>query len=198
MVHEIRKASPSEATALGRTIARAFQDDPVFGWLIADPGRRLVTMERGFALFLRRLWLKHDETYVTGEAAGVCVWEPPGTWQVGVGEQIAMAPAVARVYGRLLPRLLLTLMALEKGHPREPHYYLPFIGVEPESQGHGRGSALMHPVLSRCDAERKAAYLEASSPRNRALYELHGFEVTEESILGRGAPPIWRMWRDPK
>jgi len=53
-------------------------------------------------------------------------------------------------------------------------------------------------VLARCDAERAPAYLEASSPRNRALYERHGFAVTEEFALGRGAPRQWRMWRDAR
>jgi len=41
------------------------------------------------------------------------------------------------------------------------------------------------------------AYLEATSPRNRALYERHGFKVTEEFTLGPGSPPLWRMWRPP-
>jgi GNAT superfamily N-acetyltransferase len=64
-------------------------------------------------------------------------------------------------------------------------------------QGRGLGAALLAPVLERCDGERKPAFLEASSPRNRALYERHGFEVMEEFALGRDAPPQWRMWREP-
>ena len=48
------------------------------------------------------------------------------------------------------------------------------------------------------DRDGVAAYLEASSPRNRVLYERHGFEVTEEFTLGRGSPPLWRMWRAPR
>jgi GNAT superfamily N-acetyltransferase len=69
--------------------------------------------------------------------------------------------------------------------------------VDPERQGRGIGSAMMFPVLSRCDAEGVPAYLEASSPRNRGLYERHGFEVSEEFEIGPGAPPLWRMWRSP-
>jgi hypothetical protein len=46
-------------------------------------------------------------------------------------------------------------------------------------------------------AEGTPAYLEASSARNRALYERHGFEVTEELSLPKGGPPIWLMWREP-
>ena len=43
------------------------------------------------------------------------------------------------------------------------------MGFEPEWQGRGLSTALLRPVLERCDDEKLPAYLEASSPRNRAL-----------------------------
>lgn len=196
--HDVRKARPAQAANLAGTLARAFYDDPLFSWLLPDPSRRLAIAGRGFDLYLREVWLRHEETYTVGDSAGVCVWEPPGTWKLAVREQIALLPAMLRIFGRNLPRLLGTLNAVEKNHPTEPHHYLAFVGVDPESQGRGMGSILMHPVLQRCDAEGLPAYLEASAPRNRALYERHGFEVTEEIRPGRGGPPMWRMWRDPR
>jgi ribosomal protein S18 acetylase RimI-like enzyme len=129
--------------------------------------------------------------------AGVAVWERPGEWKVGMLEQLRLLPAMARINGRLLPRVMRALAALESNHPAEPHYYLPFVGVDPEWQGRGLGAALLRPILDRCDMEKIPAYLEASSPRNRALYERHGFEVTEEFAVGPGSPPVWRMWRAP-
>jgi predicted N-acetyltransferase YhbS len=86
---------------------------------------------------------------------------------------------------------------MESGHPTTPHYYLDSLGVEPEWQGMGLGSALMRPVLERCDREAMPAYLNAGSPRSRDLYMRHGFEVTEEFTLPDGGPPLWRMWRQP-
>jgi len=56
----------------------------------------------------------------------------------------------------------------------------------------------MHPVLSRCDRERRPAYLEASSTRSRDLYARHGFAVEEEIRLPGDGPPMWRMWREPR
>jgi hypothetical protein len=53
-------------------------------------------------------------------------------------------------------------------------------------------------ILERCDQEKLPAYLDATSPRNRGLYERHGFKVTEEFSFGPGSPPSWRMWRDPR
>jgi GNAT superfamily N-acetyltransferase len=96
-----------------------------------------------------------------------------------------------------LPRILRAPAATESDHPAEPHYYLPVVGVEPERRGRGLGTVLMRPVLERCDDEKLPAYLEATSPRNRALYERHGFEVTEQFSVGPGLPPAWRMWRTP-
>ena len=56
---------------------------------------------------------------------------------------------------------------------------------------------LQRPVLERCDDEKLPAYLEATSPRTRALYERHGFEVTGQFSAGHESLPAWRMWRTP-
>jgi ribosomal protein S18 acetylase RimI-like enzyme len=87
---------------------------------------------------------------------------------------------------------------MRANHPAEPHYYLNTLSVDPAAQRRGHGTALMAPLIERCDAERLPAYLEASSTRSRALYERHGFEVTEEVPLPKGGPPIWLMWREPR
>ena len=193
----VRRARPDEAETLAAVLARAFYDDPAMRWAIVDDERRPKLLRQSFALYLRKLWFKQDECYTTGGRVGAIVWELPGQWKLGMLDQLRLLPGMARINGRLLPRILRALAALESNHPVEPHYYLPFVGVEPEWQGRGLGAALMRPILDRCDDEKIPAYLEASSPRNRALYERHGFEVTEEFSLGAGSPPLWRMWRAP-
>jgi ribosomal protein S18 acetylase RimI-like enzyme len=194
----VRKARVDEVDRLASVLAEAFTDDPPTSWVMNYDPRRGELLERSFALYLRKIWLEQDECYTTQSVAGAAVWDRPGQWKVGVLDQLRLLPAMARINGRLLPRVLRAIAALESNHPTEPHYYLPFVGVSPEWQGRGLGSALLRPILDRCDAENVAAYLEASSPRNVALYERHGFEVTEEFSVGRGSPPVWRMWRRPR
>lgn len=197
----VHPAGQDQAGPIAEALARAFYDDPVFSWVLRDDPRRMRPLRSGFELFLRRVWLDEHETYTTAAAVGAAVWEPPGAWKVGVGEQLRLLPAMVGVFRRHIPRVLRALAKLEGDHPSEPrfppHYYLPFLGVHPDWQGRGLGSTLLAPVLDRCDRERVPAFLEASTPRNRVLYERHGFEVIEEFALGRGAPPQWRMWREP-
>ncbi|HEV2973739.1 MAG TPA: GNAT family N-acetyltransferase [Solirubrobacteraceae bacterium] len=198
----VRKGSAGEVAGMAGALARAFHDDPAFSWVLRGDLRRMRPLRRGFELFLRRVWLDDDETYTTADAVGAAVWEPPGAWRHGVGEQLRLLPATVGVFGRHVPRVLRSLAALEAGHPAEPefapHYYLAFLGVDPVWQGRGLGSALIAPVLARCDRDGVPAFLEASTPRNRAMYERHGFRVLGEFRLGRGAPPQWRMWREPR
>jgi GNAT superfamily N-acetyltransferase len=193
----VRKATADELPRLASVLARAFYDDPAIQWVLPDEARRMDMEERVFGLWLRKLWLPQDECYATEGVVGVAVWELPGKWKVSLLELLRLLPAMTRILGRRLPRVMGALSALDSNHPDELHYYLPYLGVEPEWQGRGIGAALMQPILSRCDSDGVPAYLDATAPRNRALYERHGFEVTEEFTLGKGSPPLWRMWRKP-
>jgi len=110
--------------------------------------------------------------------------------------QARHARGYARIFGARLPRALGVLTAMERRHPREPHYYLPYIGVVAAAQGQGLGTALLKPLLDRCDREGLPAYLEASSPRNARLYARMGFAATED-IRPLGSPPMRLMLRKP-
>lgn len=196
----VRKAGVADVPVLARAMARAFYEDPVVGhWCSPAESHRLRRLELGFELFLRRVYLRHDESYVReGAVVGGAMWLPPGTWKLGGLEQLRLIVGMAAIDARGLPRILRVLAFLEARHPHEPHYYLQFLGVDPDWQGRGIGSALLEPVLERCDRDRVAAYLEASSERNRALYERHGFAVVEAVRLPGGGPRMWRMWREPR
>jgi ribosomal protein S18 acetylase RimI-like enzyme len=82
-------------------------------------------------------------------------------------------------------------------HPEQPHWYLPLMGVAPADWGRGWGSALMRRGLERCDEARLPAYLEATSPRNQALYERFGFQALGV-MQTRSSPRIVPMIRPPR
>ena len=73
---------------------------------------------------------------------------------------------------------------------------VPFLGVLPAAQRRGRGGRCSA-TGSRADIDTVPAYVEASSPRNRPLYERHGFCDTGAPIDLPDGPPLWPKWREP-
>lgn len=196
---DIRKLAPEEVSAVARALASAFYDDPHFRWIVRDDAARMHRLERSFATFIRRIWLPHQASYAHERQIGAALWLPPGSWHLDPLAQLRLLPSIVRALRGDTLRLLRAFKFIERKHPRKgEHWYLPMIGVTPAWQGRGYGSALLRPMLTRCDTERTPAYLEASTPRNRALYERHGFEVLEECRYASNGPPFWPMWREPQ
>ena len=82
---------------------------------------------------------------------------------------------------------------LEAVHPQEPHWYLGVLGVDPDFQGRGLGTALLNAFLRRVDSDCAPSYLETDRRENVPFYERVGFEtVREVSVLD---VPVWCMWR---
>jgi ribosomal protein S18 acetylase RimI-like enzyme len=196
----VRKAAAADLDTVGATLGRAFFDDPVMTWLMPAVELRRTRLAPFFARIVERIHLRHDLVYLVyaaGECSACAVWDPPDTWNVGLLAQARLAPSMVALFGGRVLRLLSLLSALEAHHLREPHYYLFAIGTDPAHQGRGVGSSLLAPMLARCDAERKPAYLESSNGRNVPFYRRHGFETVGTIALERG-PSLTRMRRGPR
>lgn len=195
----IAEAAPADWRAVSAALAAAFTGDPVMAWLIPDAARRPTALRRYFAIETRRIALRHGRSTRSTDGrgtTGAALVLPPGRWRTPVHVQGIFGPRYTQIFGRRLPHALNVLTQMERRHLREPHVYLPYIGVRPETQGMGVGRALLQPVLGRCDRDGLPAYLEASSPRNAQLYERLGFAATEVIRPG-GSPPIQLMVRPP-
>ena len=193
----IRLATPADVPVLAPALAAAFAGDPPMAHLV--PGRhREHLLRRYFAEVLGQIYLPRGETWMSEDPVGAAVWVEPGRWPLDVRESRPVLGTLLRTFGRHPVRALASVNVIERGHPTDPHWYLDYIAVDPAAHGRGTGSALLAPVLERCDSERVPAYLNAGSLRSRELYRRHGFEVTDEFTLPFGGPPLWRMWRAPQ
>jgi len=181
-------------------LARAFDDDPLAIYIFPGARVRSRGLERFFDIQMGAMFLGAGESYGAWPGAGApraaALWLPPGRPPAGFGAALRLLPLV-RYTGRRTAQTLRLLGAVDARHPRSPHYYLGVLGTDPPMQGQGLGSAVMRPVLERCDREGIPAYLESSKERNVPFYRRHGFEVTDELRLP-GAPPLWLMWREPR
>jgi len=196
----VRKATAADVPRLGRTLGRAFADDPAFSWAAPDAQRRERFGGRYFELLIRKIYLPKDEVYFGGEGEAVALWAPPDRWKTSMAASLPLLPVMLRSCGTRLPRAMKMLAMMEKRHEEqsEPHYYLPFIGTDPDARGRGLGGAVLEDMLQRCDTEGVPAYLESTSIKNQALYHRHGFEVLDELQWPGGGPTWSPMWRTPR
>ncbi|MDQ2689995.1 MAG: GNAT family N-acetyltransferase [Chloroflexota bacterium] len=199
----VRLATLAEIPQLAATLARAFANDPYAHFLVGDAPERNQRMRDGWSGILRHSSDRLSHTYTTDDHAGVAVWHPPGYRGAGFGDSLRMLPSVTRLAGswrrlRQVSRAVAALEERRRHHVPQPHFYLSALGVEPERQGGGIGTALLGPVLERADAQQAIAYLETATARNVLLYERLGFDVVEELTLPGTDVHGWLMLRRPR
>ncbi|MFJ8332798.1 GNAT family N-acetyltransferase [Streptomyces sp. NPDC094437] len=214
----IRTAGQGDRERVVRLLDEAFQDDPVSTWVFPDAAHRRAAHPRLMAAFTD-IVLAEGRVDLTEDGSACALWLsiPAGDADGGDTDgddgtddtdaddgtddtdaddgparlRDAVDPGNERV--ELIGRLTAGV------HPADrAHAYLWMIGVALGRQGEGLGTALMAPVLGRCDRAGLPAYLEASSARSRALYARLGFTVTGTPLqLPYGGPQMWPMWREP-
>ena len=181
-------------------MARAFEDDPLYAWFLPNPRSRLAKATALTEIMFQRLFsADFFESYTTSDRSGVAMWAGPEKWEPPARVMVTAMPRVLRLMGfRGAGRMSSAMSAMKKVHPKEPHWYLMGLATDPPKQRTGVGTALVAPMLARCDAERLGAYLETQKQINVPYYERFGFRVTQEIDLPKGGPHLWLMWRHPQ
>jgi ribosomal protein S18 acetylase RimI-like enzyme len=199
---EVAPLTEASLTPAQEALGRAFGADPLFAYLVPEAARRahFLSWYAGAMMRLgRRAGVVDAATVAPASVAGVAVWLRPGHTAL---------PFSALVRARLLPGLPLRLgpagfarfvhfaRAAEGLHRRAiagPHWYLLLLGVAPERQRQGLGSALVRAGLDRAAAGEFPCYLETLNAADLPFYHKHGFVVAAAGAVPRGGPPLWGM-----
>jgi ribosomal protein S18 acetylase RimI-like enzyme len=195
---EIVRLERSRYGEASDVLARAFQDDPAWVWLVPDPARRAQLLPW---LFRIGFDVTAADVYATaGSVVGAARWLPPGRSAMRVAAtlrallatpfRLGTATTGFLAYGRAVETLR---MEVAPG----PHWYLAGIGVEPASQRRGIGSALLVPGLDGAKRDGVPAVLLTNSEVNLTFYERNGFRVVREGDTPKGGPHAWAMVRRP-
>src|SRR5687767_11749142 len=151
----------------------AFRDDPISRWVYPDDAAYEAAFPRIINAMSGRAF-DRGSAYATADLGGVALWLPPGV----ASDEEAMGEVMAEtVAPELMDDLVGFSEVMATMHLHEPHWYLPMIGVLPEYQGKGYGSQLLSYATAIADRDHLPAFLEATTPDSRRLYERHGFVV---------------------
>ena len=143
---------PADVEPAVAALVLAFSADPVTRWTYPDPGQYLAmfpTLVRAFGGGA----FTHGSARQVGNHAGVALWLPPGIEPDQAALEASLPAGREGEFSGVFE-------AMGSYHPHEDHWYLPLIGVDPVHQGKGCGAALLDDVLSQCDRDHVAAYLE--------------------------------------
>lgn len=186
----IRLATAADEAAIVDAIVLAFTADPMWRWAWPKPQEFLACAPEFVRAFTGAA-IAHGSAFCSDDLVAACLWLRPGVH----GDDAA----VDELFGRsLTPARLAELQGIaaqmDRFHPKEPHWYLPLIGVDPACQGQGYGSALLARSLQECDREHLPAYLESSNAKNVPLYASYGF-VALGALQTGGSPTMVPMLR---
>jgi ribosomal protein S18 acetylase RimI-like enzyme len=189
----VRAATTEEQGEVESLIVLAFSADPMARWSLGRAERYLAVMPQLVRAFGGRAFAAGTAHVVEG-FGGAALWLPPG-----VEADVERLGAIMQEHAdpSILPDVMRVFEEMDRFHPKGPHWYLPLIGVDPTSQNHGHGSALLQYALARSDADGLPTYLESSNPRNITLYQRHGFESLGTIQVG-GSPRQVPMLRQPR
>jgi GNAT superfamily N-acetyltransferase len=194
MVQPLDASDRDEAAGV---LARAFRDDP--GFVAAfrgdSPEKRLRLLEPCMVGFVESV-LRYGVAEVAKDGDRIVAVSlsfapdrfPPPLWATVVQARGPIRAGLVRTL-----RFLRIDGAMRKHHPHYRHWYLWFLGTDPERQGHGFGSQLLRSLSAKAEGEGVPCYLETDKPSNVKIYEHHGYVVEAEKLLLPGTVDL-QMW----
>ncbi len=189
----VQTASLSDSEHCYQTLTLAFEADPVARWVWPNHDQFQEVFPK-FAQAFAGAAFVYGTAHYLNDFAGVALWLPPGETP---NEESVIEILQETVSNEKLEAVFSMFSQMDNYHPNEPHWYLPLIGVDPQYQGKGYGTALLRHTLQECDNLQMLAYLEASSSQNVPLYKRHGFEIIGK-IQSSNTPQLTPMLRKPR
>jgi GNAT superfamily N-acetyltransferase len=188
----MRPAVPADRRQVVRTLTCAFADDPLLRWFFPVDA---TWDERASHLFGYFFDIRVDVSRVTvsADVVAAALWSLPhdhpddDRWATQVQPHLE---------GDELGRLALFGTVRAPLHQDESFWYLGVLGVHPDWQRRGFGTAVLQPVLLEADAIGVPTWLETATEADVAFYRSLGYEVRGEVDVPDG-PHVWAMVRPP-
>jgi GNAT superfamily N-acetyltransferase len=188
----VEKYSAEQLDATVKVLAEAFVTNPLH--VAAFGPERMDQNRRFFRIGLRHMFL--GQAFVASVDDQICGYVHFNAFPycLPAPEDIPLAAATTlKPLGDALPQVVRWFSRWCRLDPEEPHLHLGPLGVAPEAQRQGVGTALMDRYICHVRQEQSAAYLETDRPENVQFYKKFGFIVQrEEELIGTR---VWYLWR---
>ena len=191
-----RHATRADLPTMVEAMVAGFHEDPLYVWLYPDAAERPERLRETFELICD-LALPHGHLYTNAERSAAAAWTTPDVPLVDDVQGERFLDMIERHVGERALHVAEGMGHTEAERPAGPHFALHSLSVDAAVQDTGVGSALVAPVLARCDEDGLPAHLTSSAARNVPFYERLGFAVTAEVTLPGDGPVMRAMIRQP-
>jgi len=198
------KLTPDYVKEACKVAGEAFQDDPLMVFAYPDEKERKQKSEYGFSM-LYNYGIKNGLAYATSKnLEGITIWLPPNkvyqsTWtMMRHGGFYTMRKIGLKL--KVMKRTIIVFKYEEERHkdlaPYD-HWYFQNIAVKPDEQGKGYGGLLISTMLKTIESDGLPIYVETNTEKAMSIYQKHGFEILEHTIIPETPVPLWCMLRKP-
>lgn len=199
-VDGVRPLDEARAGQTARALALAFQNDPFFVYVVPNDERRAEQLKEFLAINLK-FGLLYGEVLATPNSDAASIWIPPGLDLTPERAAESGFDRVRDIFGQealvRLGEVLDFLQPLSAAAMPERYWYLQTVGVTPEKQGQGLGTALLKGKLEQISDEGLPCYLETFEPRNVDFYLRLGFESLADTVDPKSGLRVWTFGRFP-
>lgn len=189
---KVRIATPEDLDVVSDILGTAFQKDPVVSWIVekSKHPKKFELIQRFLALEA----LKTGFVLINQTHTGAAIWKTEQSEKMSFEFILRNFEFVRKLGLHASVRGILDLNHSEKVRTAPKFLYLAAVGLLPEYRGQGEASLLLDPGLDFAKKQKIPCYLETGNPKNKAIYEHKGFQVTEET--NRGDLKTWYMKKE--
>ena len=191
----MRKAGPEDRAVVVKVLSESFRNDPHVTWLIEESQNR--NKLKILIEYVVDETLSKGEIYLSDDHTAAAMWDSEKSEKVSLRYVSRNLSFLFRVGLKATMRNLKMNALIHNQYPKNERYcHLYLIGVLPERQGQGRGSALMDPMIENMGRKSVPIYLETANPTNVEIYKKKGLDVFH--TMRCGSNTLYLMKSNPR
>ncbi len=187
------------------TAGDAFLEDPIMVFTYPDEKMRKENAKYGFYM-LYNYAAKKGFAYATSRnLEGITIWLPPDKVYTSFWTMLRHGGFYTmRKVGLKMEAMkkTMTVFNYEEERHRElapfRHWYFQNIAVKPEEWNKGYGGHLIRSMLEKVEGDGLPIYVETNTGKAASIYQKHGFEVLEHTLIPETPVELWCMLRKPE
>ena len=178
------KASKNHKSRVIEILTKSFEDNQSVNYIVKQDSKRA---ERIQALmdYSFEVCFMFGEVYLSDDQKGCALVLYPDQKSFSIKSTLMDVQLLLNAIGLTrVGKAMSRESAIKSNYPKDPIYYLWFLGVINSDQNKGIGSQLLKEIIIDSQKQHKPIYLETSTIKNIPWYKKFGFSIYNELDFG--------------